>query len=136
MDNRFVVIPTEPHHLIGVSVNPAQKQFKNLLNGDTSIPEAWSAFYDSILIAIGGTVAINEKIEGWMLFTDKITPLSFIRIHSFMLTMVGKHKAAGVDLMIHIDPSYKQSERWAKMLGFSKTGTDTMIGRTMLRFEQ
>ncbi len=135
-DNRLIVIPTEPHHLAGVSVNPHQKHYKNLLKGDSSIPEAWSAFYGYTLVAIGGSVSIDEKIEGWILFTDKITPGSFIHVHSFMQTMVDKHKAAGVDLMVHIDPSYKQSERWAKMLGFSETGTDTIIGRTMLRFEQ
>lgn len=112
------IIPFEPSHCQNVKAHLSQAHYQHLLN-DPSVfheqwPETFSALVDDELVAIGGTIALAQQTGGWVLFTDKITPLRFVVIHRAV-----ERALAGIDqsVTVHINPNNPEAVRWARILG-------------------
>jgi len=128
------LVPFEPRFLEGVKVNPSQKQYQYMLENPETFQGAWCGFYGRDLIAIGGGVVVGEEIAGWILFTDKVTPRRFLALHRVIERMIQEWESNGFSFYIHVDPSYKQADRWARLMGFSLRDDEQVEGRTMKRY--
>lgn len=132
MDERLTLAPFEPHHTEGVTVN----EYHYLAENPDAKSEAWSAFWDGELIAVSGGILLNGKVGGWVLFTDKINPQSFLQFHRTMKKVVEEYMEYGKTVFLHIDPEFEASKRWAKAMGFVYITDDVVRGKTVQRFER
>ncbi len=132
MGQRFKVAPFEFSHADGVLINQYEKLSTNL----DAAQEAWSAFYDGELVAISGGIVLDGKISGWVLFTDKITPRGFFAYHRALKRVIEEYISHGKTVFLHVDPSFKQAQKWAELMGFKFVGEDEVQGQLLQRFER
>ena len=134
------IVEFDPVHCIGATAHPSQAHYQHMLDDPQSFCEWWSSTYSALadgkLIAIGGWTLIERALGGWVLFTDKITPARFVRIHRTVARRLIFFEQLNDPVFAHLDPDNPQAMRWAGLLGLETQRTDILPdGRRMLRAE-
>lgn len=132
------IVPFDPAHCRGATAHPSQARYQDNLDDPRCFEEFWPSTYSALddgeLIAIGGPVLAQGKWACWILFTDRITPASFVRIHRAAVRLLGRFDRAGRPLFMHVDPDNPAAARWAGLLGMGASQLDvTPDGRRMVR---
>lgn len=131
-----MIVAFDPAHCEGAVAHPSQSRHQHMMDDPATFRYAWPSTFSAIdegeLIAIGGAVAVEGAQGGWVLFTDKVNPKSFMAVHKAVARVITGMGA----VLAHIDPENPQAMRWAKLLGLRIRGTETMPdGRKMMRAE-
>ena len=134
------IVEFDAAHCAGAKAHPSQAHYQHMLDDPGSFRELWPHTFCAVdgdeLIAIGGSVVAEDKLAGWILFTDKIKPKHFLLIHRQALLFF-HHSEKTVDLVFaHVDTDNPNAVRWAGLLGLGARRTDFLPGgKRMLRFE-
>jgi hypothetical protein len=130
------IVPFDPKHCAGAIAHPTQAHYQDLFDNPLQFADLWVETYTAMngndVIAIGGLVPSDGGKGGWVLFTDKVTPGRFLKIHKALERYLRSSDA----IYAHVDPESKVSVRWAQVLGLEVTGIDVFPdGREMMRVE-
>ncbi len=117
------VVPFELEHCFGAKAHPTQAHYQHILDDPQVFLDKWSGTRSAIdrdeLVAIGGTVPTDGITGGWVLFTDRITPVRFLVIHRAITRTLSEMDGA---LIAHVDLRNPKAVRWVKLL--DKQGMD------------
>lgn len=120
-------------HLTGIRAHPKQARHQGLLaDGSLLGPLSWAAVSGAGVVAVGGICDIRVS-AGWLLFTDKITPASFIAVWRAARRAIDVARRAGEGFVVHVDPDYPEALRLAELLGLTPEGKEVVGGRMLLR---
>ena len=130
----------DPAHCEGARAHPSQARYQHLLDDPWEFLELWpetcSALDGDELIALGGATLVEGMSGGWVLFTDKITPASFVVIHRTAARVLRCFEQINDPIFAHVDPDDQRAVRWSGLLGLETRRMDVLPdGRRMLRAE-
>ena len=131
------IVEFDPAHCKGAKAHPSQARYQHMLDEPASFykwAQPYSALDGDDLIAIGGWVLFEGEWAGWVLFTDRITPRYFMKIHRTVARFILFLEQVNEFTVVHLDPDNTAAMRWAGLLGLETKRTDIFPdGRRMLR---
>jgi len=111
--------PFAPVHVEGVRGAPLDR-YAGIFNDSFLAAVArdgnrtWTCLEAGRPVFVGGLVPRGDGLAGWGIFTEYARHHHVLAVHRLVRDVI----AAGGRIEIDLDPGFRQSTRWAEMLGF------------------